>query len=54
MPKINLATIFRIAKALAPVAIAVAFAVKQAIKEAKEACSHFDPAYALAVAPGAL
>lgn len=36
MPKINLAAIFRIAKALAPVAIAVAPAVKQAIKKANK------------------
>lgn len=34
--KLNLATIFRIAKALAPVAIAVTPVVKQAIKEAKK------------------
>lgn len=34
--KINLTTIFRLAKALAPVAIAVAPAVRQAIQEAKK------------------
>ncbi len=34
--KISLAAIFRIAKALAPVAIALAPAVKHAIKEAKK------------------
>lgn len=33
--KINLATIFRVAKALAPLAIAVAPAVKQAIRGGK-------------------
>jgi len=34
--KINLATILRVAKALAPIAIAIAPAVRQAIKDEKK------------------